>query len=391
MNLKSRISLLVLAVTATFGTLIAAPAVNLLAVTFPHVNTLLIQWVVTLSSLFILPSLFMASYLARRFPRKHILIVGLLLYLIGGIGPAFASSFTVILVFRAILGIGVGLVSPAFNSLIAENFQGKERVKMNGYVSAINGLGGALFLTVGGIIASYGWRAVFLTYFYTVILLILVVLFLPKFPPLPVREKSQIKSSKIPRTFYFLAVGGALAVMLYFLIPTNLPLYLSDNKIGSASTVGYLIALSMLGTFVAGLSLPALAQTFRKMLVPIALVMYCLGFLTISMAHSVWVVGISVTLIGFAQGLIFPITLNKTGEIVPTASLPAVMSLFLALVYIFLFLSPLFMKVIQALFHFSSTRETFMLLASGLLLTAIGFVFSARMQNRKSFQVRTSD
>jgi MFS family permease len=382
MNLKSRISLLVLAVTATFGTMIAAPAVNLLAVAFPHINTLLIQWVVTLSSLFILPPLFMASHLARRFPRKHILIVGLLLYLIGGIGPAFTSSFTVILVFRAILGIGIGLVSPAFNSLIAENFQGKERVKMNGYVSAINGIGGAIFLSIGGIIASYGWRAVFLTYLYAVVLLILAVLFLPKFPPLPVREPSYIVSSKMPRRFYFLAIGGALAVMLYFLIPTNLPLFLSDNRIGSASTVGYLSALSMLGTFVAGLSLPALAQTFRKMLVPIALVVFSIGFLTISVAHSVWVVGISVTLIGFAQGLIFPITLNKTGEIVPTASLPAAMSLFLALVYIFQFLSPLFMKGIQLLFHFSSTRETFMLLAGGLFLTAIGFVLYARRSKK---------
>ncbi|WP_276355791.1 MFS transporter [Cohnella caldifontis] len=150
MGLKSRISLLFLAVTATFGTMIAAPVVKLLAVAFPETDRLLIQWIVTISSLFILPTLFMASYLARNFPRKNILIVGLLLYIVGGIGPALSSSFTVILLFRAIMGISIGLISPAFNSLIAENFQGRERAKMNGYVISITGIGGAVFLPIGG-------------------------------------------------------------------------------------------------------------------------------------------------------------------------------------------------------------------------------------------------
>ncbi len=64
----------------------AAPAVKLLTVAFPDTNALLVQWVVTMSSLFILPTLFMAGRLGRRFNRKSILIAGLLMYIVGCVG-----------------------------------------------------------------------------------------------------------------------------------------------------------------------------------------------------------------------------------------------------------------------------------------------------------------
>jgi MFS family permease len=180
-----------MAITTIFGTMMAAPAVKLLTVAFPNTNALLVQWVVTVSSLFILPTLFMAGSLGRRFPRKYILLVGLLMYVIGGVGPAFVNTFYLILIFRAILGLSIGLISPTFNALIAENFQGKERSRMNGIQTSINGIGGAIFLSLGGLIASLGWREVFLTYFYAVVLLILVIAYLPKFPPMQVDQAAK--------------------------------------------------------------------------------------------------------------------------------------------------------------------------------------------------------
>jgi MFS family permease len=387
MNLRSRISLLCLAVTATFGTMIAAPAVKLLAVAFPDTNALLIQWVVTLSSLFILPTLFMAGYLSKRFSRKNILIIGLLLYLVGGIGPAFASSFTLILVFRAILGLSIGLISPTFNSLIAENYQGKERTQMNGFVTAINGIGGAIFLSIGGIIASYGWREVFFTYIYAVILLILVLLFLPKFPPIQSHEQGAESSAKLPRFFYVVAIAGGVHAMLYFLIPTNLSLFVTDNGIGSVSAVGYLSALSLIGVFVAGLVITLLTQVFGRMLVPFTLMVMAVGFLLISVAHSIWTAAIAVFLIGFAEGLLFPMTFNKTAEIVPKGSLTSAISVLLSCIYALQFISPLFMKGTQLLFHFSSSRETFMLVAAVLGLTMIGYIpfaITRKLQERQS-------
>lgn len=198
MKVSARIALLSMAVTTTFGIMMAAPALKPLAVAFPNTDALLVQWVVTLSSLFILPTLFLSGILNRKFNRRSILITGLVLYLFGGVGPAFMNSFPFILACRALLGLSIGLISPTFNSLIAENFQGEARSRMNGIQTSINGIGGAIFLSIGGFIATLGWRDVFMTYFYAVILLVMVVAFLPKFPPLQVSQSAK-SSIKIPK------------------------------------------------------------------------------------------------------------------------------------------------------------------------------------------------
>ncbi|MFH5181675.1 MFS transporter [Paenibacillus sp. TAB 01] len=100
------------------------------------------------------------------------------------------------------------------------------------------------------------------------------------------------------------------------------------------------------------------------------------------MAHEVWTAAAAVCLIGFAEGVLFPATFNKAAEVVPRASLTAAISLLLSCIYTFQFLSPLFMKGIQLLFHFHSTREVFMLVACGLGLAAIAYL--PLMRTRKT-------
>ncbi|WP_317981404.1 MFS transporter [Paenibacillus glycanilyticus] len=363
MKLSSRIALLSLAVTASFAPMLAAPAIKLLKADFPDTSSLLIQLVVTLSSLFILPTLLLASTLAKKFSRKSILIFGLVLYLIGGIGPAFVGSVPWILFFRAILGLSIGLLSPNFNAAIAESFQGEERTKMNGWVTAVNGIGGAIFLSIGGFIASFGWRSVFLSYSYAVILLLLVVLFLPKFQPTNAESAKTTITARIPSSFYWVAFLSGLHVMMYFTIPTSLSLYLAEIGVGTASTVGYYSALSLFSIFIAGLTFPVLTRLMPRFIVPFGLLVYGLGFLIESLAQNVWSLALAVLLIGFAQGLFFPMSFTKTAQLVPKERLTTAISILLAFIYAFQFLCPLFMNAVPTIFNFSSTRDTFLLLA----------------------------
>jgi MFS family permease len=384
MRLSSRIALLCLSVTASFAPMLAAPAVKLLKIDFPSTDALFLQWVVTLSSFFILPTLFMVSYLSRKFSRKFIILTGLVLYLIGGVGPAFMNSIPTILVFRAILGLGIGLISPTFNALIAENFQGLERSRMYGWVTAINGIGGAIFLSIGGFIASYGWRSVFFSYSYAALLLILVLFFMPKFPPVRNNEPSINHSTiRIPRIFYAIALASGLHVMLYFTVPTSISLYLAENGIGTSATVGYLTALSLIGVFLAGLFITRLTRLFKRGLIPFGFVLFGLGFLLESLAHSVWMVAIALFLIGMAEGIFYLLSFNKTAEVVPKERMTTAFSMLLAVIYTLQFLCPLFLKGIQSLFQLSSNRETFMFLAIAMgvsMVISMLFVSKAKVR-----------
>ncbi|MBM6996303.1 MFS transporter [Paenibacillus sp. DXFW5] len=377
MKVSARIALLSMAVTTTFGTMMAAPALKPLAVAFPNTDALLVQWVVTLSSLFILPTLFLSGILNRKFNRRSILITGLVLYLFGGVGPAFMNSFPFILACRALLGLSIGLISPTFNSLIAENFQGEARSRMNGIQTSINGIGGAIFLSIGGFIATLGWRDVFMTYFYAVILLVMVVAFLPKFPPLQVSQSAK-SSIKIPKFFYAVALAGGLHTMMFALIPTNLSLFLAHNGIGSISSAGYLIAFSLIGVFIGGLSVTRLTGALKKRLVPLELVLMAGGFLLISSAHAVWTVALGVFMIGLSEGVLFPLSFIKTSEVVPKLILTTGISLLLACVYTCQFLSPLFVRGIELLLYSNSTRDVFMAVAVALVAVAVGFLLFSR-------------
>ncbi|MBA2937148.1 MFS transporter [Paenibacillus sp. CGMCC 1.16610] len=383
MKVSARIALLSMAVTTTFGTMMAAPAVKPLAVAFPNTDALLVQWVVTLSSLFILPTLFLSGTLGRRFNRKTILITALILYLIGGVGPAFMHSFNMILVCRAILGLSIGLISPTFNSLIAENFHGNDRSRMNGLQTSINGIGGAIFLSIGGFIASLGWRDVFMTYLYAVVLLLVVIIFLPKFPPLQVSQSTK-SSEKMPKFFYAVAIAGGLHTMLFALLPTNLSLFIANNGIGSVASAGYLIAFSLIGVFIGGLSVTRLTGAFQKKLVPLVLGLMAGGFLLISSAHTEWSVALAVFMIGLAEGVLFPLSFIKTSEVVPKLILTTGISLLLACVYICQFLSPLFVRGVEVLLHSESTRDVFMAVAIALVVAAVAFLVSVRNKSRST-------
>ncbi|RED37394.1 MFS transporter [Paenibacillus sp. VMFN-D1] len=386
MKLSIRITLLCMAVTATFAPMLAAPALKSLKADFPDTSALLIQWVVTLSSLFILPTLLFASTLAKKFSRKSILVVGLAAYVIGGIGPVFVNSIPWILVFRAILGLSIGLISPTFNALIAESFQGNERTKMNGWVTAVNGIGGAIFLSIGGFIATYGWRSVFLSYSYALLLLFLVLFFLPKFPPVQVQHSSKRSAARIPASFYLIALLGGLHVMLYFTIPTSLSLYLTEIGIGTASTVGYYSAISLFSIFLAGVAYPVLTRIFHRFVVTFGLVLYGTAFLLESFAQNIWMIAVAVLFMGFAQGIFFPMSFTKTAQVVPKERLTTAISILLACIYGFQFLCPLFMSAVSTLFGFSSTRNTFLLLAVGLALSVIVSILSAHRVRVKKAQ-----
>lgn len=393
MNTWSKVALLSLAVTTTFGTMIVAPAVKLLAVAFPDTSTLLIQWVVTLSSIFILPTLFLVEPLSRRFNRKSILIAGLLLYLLGGIGPALSNDFTMILVFRALLGLGIGLIAPTFNTLIAQNFQGGERTKMMGFITSVNGIGGALFLSVGGFIATLGWRAVFVTYVYTLILLLLVVFLLPKFPPEQKTETIKRASGfrSLPPLFYAVILAAGLHTMVYMLVPTRLSLYLADTGIGDVTSVGYLTALSLIGIFASGAITERLTRLFGHRLVPFSLLVMALGFLLLGLAQSVIVIAAAAFLIGFAEGVLYPVSFARTADVVPKESVAKAIPLLLACIYMFQFLCPVILQSIETLFRLASDRALFDGVAGALVFSALGFGLYAEAKKRHSLQSARND
>ena len=119
------ISLLAIFFTS-MGVATVSPAMAKLAAQFPSNNYALIS---TLPTLFIVPTTLWAGAVAgKKIRYRTISLVGILLFLIGGIAPFFLTeSFTVLLVCRAVFGIGVGLRASLGNALVMQYYTGKKK------------------------------------------------------------------------------------------------------------------------------------------------------------------------------------------------------------------------------------------------------------------------
>src|SRR5699024_12513796 len=133
-----------------------SPALCLIAEAFPDASSTIIKLVLTAPSLMIIPFSFLSSFLTFKMTKRTIIMIGLAIYLIGGIGPQLVSTIEVLLVLRLILGAGVGLVMPLSMSLINDYYTGQERTQMMGYNSAFSNFGGIITMLVAGWLATCG-------------------------------------------------------------------------------------------------------------------------------------------------------------------------------------------------------------------------------------------
>lgn len=100
-----------------------------------------------------------AGWMADRMGRKTPLMISILWYSICNFIAGFSPSFTFLLVFRALLGIGMGAEWPAGAALAMESWPARSRGFMSGILQGSWGLGFALSaLAYGMLYEEIGWR-----------------------------------------------------------------------------------------------------------------------------------------------------------------------------------------------------------------------------------------
>src|SRR5699024_11378506 len=195
---------------------VISPAHGLIAKAFPDASPTMIKLILTAPSLIIIPFSFLSSYLTSKMTKRKIILIGLIIYLIGGVGPQFVTTIEVLIGFRMLLGAGVGLVMPLSMSLINDYFEGKERTKMMGYNSAFSNFGGIITMLLAGWLATFGWRTPFNVYFLVLFIFILIFFFLLKGEVQKPLE--HISKTKIPLAVWVYALGMEVLMLAYYSI-----------------------------------------------------------------------------------------------------------------------------------------------------------------------------
>jgi len=130
-------------------------------------------------SLFTAPSIVLipvAGLLADRYGRKHILVVGLLVYGVAGTAIMFANDFTTVLALRVLQGVGFSGIVPIIITSIGDAYADDTEAAAQGLRFTTSGLSQALFPALAGLLVVFAWQYPFAFYALSVPIALMVAL-----------------------------------------------------------------------------------------------------------------------------------------------------------------------------------------------------------------------
>ncbi len=347
-----------------------SPALGVIAEAFPQAGRLTVQFVATLPALVMIPFLFVSSWLVSHFPKRKILLTGLLIYMAGGLGGAASPGISTLLLSRVVLGTGVGLVMPLSIALIPDFFEGKERAKLMGMSSSSNMLGGLVSLVLSGYLASFHWRYSFLIYLFALPVLVMAWLFIPE-PP----EHSSHDShrTRLPFSIYRLAVGMFCLNLVFFALPPTMAFFLKESVLGTSRAAGTAVAFSTLAGFFAGLFLHRTRQFSGRYFLSGMLALMAVGFFTLHWSLALWMVFGGSFLIGFANRSLYPYVFLKASNSVPGKQTVKAMAVLSSMIYLGQFTSPVFLAFLGRIFNDPAIRFSYLVI--GIMLCVAVSIF----------------
>ncbi|MEV1244134.1 MFS transporter [Nonomuraea sp. NPDC049750] len=120
-------------------------------------------WIIDIYSLVVAPLLLLFGTLGDRYGRKRLVLAGYVLFGVASAVAAFSPTPLVLILARALLGVGGAMIMPATLSLIRQVFPDRrERAIALGVWSAVAAAGAAVGPLIGGVLVGIWWGAVFL-------------------------------------------------------------------------------------------------------------------------------------------------------------------------------------------------------------------------------------
>lgn len=364
-----------------------SPALGEIQLAFPSASELAIQMILTLPPLLVIPVSILTGRLTLRFRRRQLLAVGLVLYILGGLSGGFANSMLVLLVTRALLGIGNGIVAPLSLSLIADFYEGEERASTMGLSSAMATLSGIVMPLISGWLAVYNWRFAFATYLVSLPVALLVALFLPE--PAP-NGNTRHSSQKLPTSVYGLGVLTFLLMVVFFLLPTRAALFLQETGIGNSAQSGIVIAAMNLSAFLIGLRFGALRNRLKHFTHLLGLLALASGLGLLVLAQNLILVMVAMFIAGLGIGTLMPTIFVETSNRVPSTLNAPALGVINSALYLGQFASPLVFSALASLFHAPDVRFRFLSASLVTFLAAAIYLVSSFKTLRQDLSARQS-
>jgi EmrB/QacA subfamily drug resistance transporter len=190
-------------------------------------STANLQWIVSAYALTFGGFLLLGGRMGDLYGRRKLFMAGLFVFSLASLSGGLALSGTMLIVSRAIQGVGAAMVAPTAIALVSTTFpEGPARNKAFGMVGAISSLGFAAGAIFGGLLtAGPGWRWVM---FVNVPIGLVTLVLIPR---LLTESQNQNKQRRVDVLGAILVTAGLIA-LVYTLSQGNSSGWLSLQTIG---------------------------------------------------------------------------------------------------------------------------------------------------------------
>ena len=175
--------------------------------TYFVVNERVLSWVFTIYILFFMIGTPLMAKLSDIYGRKSIYILDIILFALGSLITITSFSFEMLLLGRAVQGIGAGGIFPVANAFIGDIFAPDKRGGALGILSSVWGLSSVLGPVLGGLLLNYSWQLLFI-----INLPIAAAVLIGSFYILPKSEKNR----KIIFDWYGIIILGIMVISLAY-------------------------------------------------------------------------------------------------------------------------------------------------------------------------------
>lgn len=302
----TRLLLLLLSSLTVMAGATIAPSLPAMAEHFAATSgvDLLSRLVLTLPALLIAVAAYPSGWVIDGFGRKGPLLAGVLLYALAGASGLVLDSLHAILIGRALLGLAVALLLTATTTLIGDLMPPGARERFLGFTASFMGFGGVVFLTAGGLLAEIGWRGPFAVYLLALPLLAWAVIL----PETGGRHDPALPGGPFPVGLAaLLYLTATLHMVIFYLIPVQVPFVLRQMQHPSPSLAGLVIAASTLAGAAASLLYPLLLPRLgHRRIFSLGFSVMALGGFVTGLALSTSTLALGLVIAGLGGGIAMP-------------------------------------------------------------------------------------
>lgn len=356
---KLKVSILSLSLLTVMAGAAMAPALGVISEYFSDEKTLFVQMIISMPAVFIFLTSFVFPKLAAKFRARTLLMIGLAFYTIGGCVAGVFNSIWIVLLMRALVGVGVGIIMPLSTGLLAFYFSPQEQEGLMGWSSAMNNMGGVIATLISGALATVSWRISFLVYLMGLISIVLCAAFMSN-DKIQSDEADERRGSAEPehvipstgqvfRSNYVYIIAMFLEMSTFFIYPANFAMVTVRAGVIPENLTAIIMAIMDLVAFFGGMlfvKVKAAAGGSTKFVAPI---LFVVGYVLLGVVGGWLGVLAGSVCVGFANGEGIPLIISEASKKMGRLAATTVMPLISAALYIAQFASPFIMSGVTAI------------------------------------------